>query len=109
MNARIASKVLHMLASMAAPKEGYGLTTREKEILGLMTEGRSRSQGLAGRAPVAVIGHLSAPTGTSAPYRAGVIFILCSRLSVANAQQQLPSGSYTISEAACVTDAGYGR
>jgi len=42
MNAQIASKVLHMFASMAAPKEGYGLTAREKEILGLMTEGMTK-------------------------------------------------------------------
>jgi len=42
MNAQIASKVLHMFATMAAPKEGYGLTAREKEILGLMTEGMTK-------------------------------------------------------------------
>ena len=42
MNAQIASKVLHMFANMATPKEGYGLTAREKEILGLLTEGMTK-------------------------------------------------------------------
>ena len=42
MNAQIAAKVLHMFANLAAPKDGYGLTAREKEILGLMTEGMSK-------------------------------------------------------------------
>jgi DNA-binding NarL/FixJ family response regulator len=42
MNAQIAAKVLQMFAGLAAPKEGYGLTAREKEILGLMTEGMTK-------------------------------------------------------------------
>jgi DNA-binding NarL/FixJ family response regulator len=42
MNAQIAARVLHMFARIAAPKEGYGLTAREKEILSLLTEGLSK-------------------------------------------------------------------
>jgi len=39
MNAQIARRVLAMFSDMAAPRGDYGLTTREKEILGLMTDG----------------------------------------------------------------------
>lgn len=42
MNAQIARKVLDMFASIAAPKSDYGLTDREKEILGLMTDGLTK-------------------------------------------------------------------
>ena len=42
MNAQIASKVLHMFANLATPHGDYGLTAREKEILGLMTEGMTK-------------------------------------------------------------------
>ena len=39
MDARIASKVLHMFGRLALPHSDYGLTAREKEILLLMAEG----------------------------------------------------------------------
>ena len=42
MNAQIARKVLDMFARIAAPKSDYGLTDREKEILGLMTDGLTK-------------------------------------------------------------------
>ena len=38
-NGYIAGKVLGMFARLAAPGPDYGLTAREKEILGLMVEG----------------------------------------------------------------------
>ena len=38
MNPHIASKVLHMFTSIAAPRTDYGLTTREREILQYMAE-----------------------------------------------------------------------
>jgi len=42
MNAQIARKVLEMFSNIAAPKGDYRLTEREKEILGLMTEGLTK-------------------------------------------------------------------
>lgn len=42
MNAQIARKVLHMFANLAAPQGDYGLTAREKEILGFLTDGLSK-------------------------------------------------------------------
>lgn len=42
MNAQIARKVLHMFAHLAAPHDVYGLTPREKEILGLLTDGLTK-------------------------------------------------------------------
>jgi len=42
MNAQIARKVLDMFTNLAAPKHDYGLSDREKEILGLMTEGLTK-------------------------------------------------------------------
>jgi DNA-binding NarL/FixJ family response regulator len=42
MNAQIARKVLDMFSTLAAPKADYGLTSREKEILRLMTDGLTK-------------------------------------------------------------------
>ncbi len=38
-NAQIARRVLNLFAELAGPRQQYGLTRREKEILGLMLEG----------------------------------------------------------------------
>ena len=42
MNAQIARKVLDMFSGLAAPKNEYGLTEREKDILRLMTDGLTK-------------------------------------------------------------------
>ncbi len=42
MNAQIARKVLDMFTGLAAPKNDYSLTEREKEILRLMTDGLTK-------------------------------------------------------------------
>jgi len=42
MNAQIARKVLDMFSGLAAPKNDYSLTEREKEILRLMTDGLTK-------------------------------------------------------------------
>lgn len=43
-NAQIARKVLEMFARLNVPKENYGLTAREKDILRLMVEGATMRQ-----------------------------------------------------------------
>lgn len=42
MSPSIASKVLHIFAQYSQPKQEYGLTTREKEILQLLVDGMSK-------------------------------------------------------------------
>ncbi len=42
MNAQIARKVLDMFSQLTAPKGEYGLTVREKEIIGLMIDGLTK-------------------------------------------------------------------
>ncbi len=44
MNAQIARRVLEMFAKFSAPKADYSLTSREKEILNLLTEGLTKKQ-----------------------------------------------------------------
>jgi len=44
MNPPIARRVLEMFARFSAPKADYSLTTREKEILNLLTEGLTKKQ-----------------------------------------------------------------
>jgi len=43
-NAHIARRMLEMFSRVAAPKGEYGLTTREKEVLSLLTEGMTKKQ-----------------------------------------------------------------
>lgn len=44
MNAQIARKVLTMFTKFAVPEADYGLTNREKEILGLLIDGLKKKQ-----------------------------------------------------------------
>jgi len=44
MNAQIARKVLDMFTGLAVPSENYGLTEREREILGLMVDGHAKKK-----------------------------------------------------------------
>ncbi len=48
MNAQVARKVLGMFTQLVAPRGGYGLTTREVEILNLLVEGLTQNQ-IAGK------------------------------------------------------------
>lgn len=43
-NAHIARRVLHLFAELAGPKEHYGLTQREREILELLNEGLAKKE-----------------------------------------------------------------
>ena len=43
-NAHIARRVLHLFAELAGPKQHYGLTQREREILELMNEGLAKKE-----------------------------------------------------------------
>ena len=43
-NAQIARKILEMFSRLAAPKEEYGLTPRENEILRLIVDGKTKKQ-----------------------------------------------------------------
>lgn len=43
-NARIARRVLDLFQNLAAPRHDYGLTEREREVLGLLVDGLSKKQ-----------------------------------------------------------------
>lgn len=43
-NAHIARRVLHLFAELARPRQHYGLTQREREILELMNEGLAKKE-----------------------------------------------------------------